>query len=188
VGFRGLWGNYDDGPNMLPSDNLFFEPLIQGYFDTPRFMRRDWLAAALDVKLAEPGKRFVLLNAEPGAGKSSFLAQFAHDHSDWLRYFIPRDQQDVFADVSDKSILPRIDKPNSESSTGTRSRNRRLRNSSPVSTSNYALGMRQVREIGSARKNCAGAAAAFCNHLNDPRTNLPRKRGARTSRFAWTRS
>jgi hypothetical protein len=37
-----------------------------------RFVRRDWLAAQLDEKLREPGKRFVLLTAEPGAGKSVF--------------------------------------------------------------------------------------------------------------------
>jgi hypothetical protein len=65
-------------------------------------LQRDWLAQALDAKLHEPGKRFVLLTAEPGAGKSAFMAQLAHDHPDWLRYFIRRDQRSVLADVSDK--------------------------------------------------------------------------------------
>lgn len=91
------------------ADDLFFDTLVQGYVDkNPRFVRRDWLAQQLDEKLREPGKRFVLLTAEPGAGKSVFMAQLAHDHPDWLRYFIRRDQQKVLADVSDKSLLLRI--------------------------------------------------------------------------------
>jgi len=94
-----------------PSDtgDLFFEPLVRGYVvDNPRFVRRDWLAKELDEKLAESGKRFVLLTAEPGAGKSTFMAQLAHDRADWLRYFIRSDQRSPLVDVSDKSLLLRI--------------------------------------------------------------------------------
>jgi hypothetical protein len=91
------------------SDDLFFESLVRGYVkENRRFVQRDWLAEALDAKLAEPSKRFVLLTAEPGAGKSVFMAQLAYDHPDWLRYFIRRDQRSVVADVSDKSLLLRI--------------------------------------------------------------------------------
>ncbi|MCU0559564.1 MAG: ATP-binding protein [Desulfobacterales bacterium] len=94
---------------VLPeSEDLFFDSLVCGHVKNPRFVRRDWLAKALDAKLDEPGKRFVLLTAEPGAGKSAFLAQLAHQHPEWLRYFIRRDQRAVLADVSDKSLLLRI--------------------------------------------------------------------------------
>jgi hypothetical protein len=54
------------------------------------------------------GSKIYLLTAEPGAGKSAFVAQLASDHPDWLRYFIRRDQRSVLADVSDKSLLLRI--------------------------------------------------------------------------------
>jgi hypothetical protein len=96
---------------LAPSDtgDLFFEPLVRGYVaDNPRFVRRDWLAGRLDGALRTPDKRFVLLTAEPGAGKSTFMAQLAHDRADWLRYFIRRDQRAPLADVSDKSLLLRI--------------------------------------------------------------------------------
>lgn len=87
-------------------DNLFFDTLVQGYVKkNPRFLRREWLAKQLDEKLREQGKQFVLLTAEPGAGKSVFMAQLAHDHPDWLRYFIRRDQREVLSDVSARSLL-----------------------------------------------------------------------------------
>ena len=97
--------------NAATSDanTLFFESLVRGYVDeNPRFVRRDWLATELDEKLREQGKSFVLLIGEFGAGKSSFIAQLAHDHPEWLRYFIRRDQRAVLADVSDKFLLLRI--------------------------------------------------------------------------------
>ncbi|MHC2842870.1 hypothetical protein [Bradyrhizobium diazoefficiens] len=90
------------------SDDLFFEALLRPLVEeNPRFLRRDWLANQLDARLADPRVRFVLLTAEPGAGKSAFLAQLAYDHPDWLRYFIRRDQTAVMADVSQKSVLLR---------------------------------------------------------------------------------
>jgi hypothetical protein len=91
------------------SDDLFFGTLVRSYVEeNARFVRRDWLAKELDAKLGESGKRFVLLTAEPGAGKSVFMAQLAHDHPEWLRYFIRRDQREVLADVSARSLLLRI--------------------------------------------------------------------------------
>jgi hypothetical protein len=91
------------------SDDLFFDALIRGYVNgNPRFLRRDWLAGQLLDKLNEKNCRFVLLTAEPGAGKSTFMAQLANDNPAWLRYFIRRDQREVLADVSDRSLLLRI--------------------------------------------------------------------------------
>jgi hypothetical protein len=63
------------------SSDLFFESLVCGYVEeNTRFLRRTWLAEELDDKLRESRKRLVLLTAEPGAGKSVFMAQLAHDH------------------------------------------------------------------------------------------------------------
>jgi hypothetical protein len=88
---------------------LFFDTLVRGYVEhNRRFLRREWLAQALDAKLAETGCPFVLLTAEPGAGKSVFMAQLAHDHPEWARYFIRRNQYSVLADVSVKSFLLRF--------------------------------------------------------------------------------
>ena len=54
-------------------DDLFFDALVRGYVEeNPRFVRREWFATRLDEKLREAGSRFVLLTAEPGAGKSVF--------------------------------------------------------------------------------------------------------------------
>jgi hypothetical protein len=90
-------------------DDLFFGSLIRGYVDeNPRFLSRHWLMEALEAQLAEPGKRFVLMTAEPGAGKSTFMAQVARAHPRWLRYFIRRDQRTVLAGVSSKSLLLRL--------------------------------------------------------------------------------
>jgi hypothetical protein len=50
----------------------------------------------------------VLLIAEPGIGKSAFLAQLAKDHPEWLRYFIRRDQRTPLGDVGARSFLMRI--------------------------------------------------------------------------------
>ena len=89
-------------------DDLFFKTLIDGYVRNPRFIRRDWLAREVEEKLQEPDCRFVLLTAEPGAGKSAFMAQLAADNPDWPRYFIRREQSEVLSDVSARSMLLRI--------------------------------------------------------------------------------
>lgn len=60
---------------MHHSDDLFFDVLVRGYVEENlRFVRSDWLASQLDEKLSESGGRFILLTAEPGAGKSAFIA------------------------------------------------------------------------------------------------------------------
>jgi hypothetical protein len=88
-------------------DEPFFDSLVRGYVEkNRRFVRRDWLAKELDAKLTEPSKCFVLLPAAPGAGKSAFLAQLAHDHPDWLRYFMRLDQRLVLADVMRSATTP----------------------------------------------------------------------------------
>ena len=90
-------------------DDLFFGSLIRRYVDeNPRFLSRDWLMELVEARLAEPGMRFVLVTAEPGAGKSTFMAQLANAHPQWLRYFIRRDQRTVLEDVSSKSLLLRL--------------------------------------------------------------------------------
>ena len=97
------------GCALPESADLFFDALVDGYVrQNRRFLRRDWLARELAARLNEPGKSFVLLTAEPGAGKSAFMAQLASDNPDWLRYFIRRDQHQVLADVSDRSLLLRV--------------------------------------------------------------------------------
>ncbi len=89
--------------------DLFFDTLVSGYVEgNSRFVRRGWLASRVEQALADTGTRFVLITAEPGAGKSAFLAQLAHDHPDWPRYFIRRDQRAVLSDVADKSLLLRV--------------------------------------------------------------------------------
>jgi hypothetical protein len=91
------------------ANDLFFDTVVEGYVTlNRRFVRREWLAANLDQKLAAAGARFVLIVAEPGAGKSAFMAQLAHDHPAWPRYFIRRDQHALLADVSVKSLLLRV--------------------------------------------------------------------------------
>jgi hypothetical protein len=96
-------------PQAQLGNQLFFDAVVRGYVEQNprRFVRRDWLAEELDGKLHEPGKRFVLLTAEPGAGKSAFMAQLAYNHPEWLRYFIRKDQSEVLSDVSSKSLLLR---------------------------------------------------------------------------------
>ena len=89
-------------------DDLFLRTIVRSYTDLPRFVRRDWLAASLDAQLADPECRFVLLTAEPGAGKSAFLAQLAADHPDWPVYFIRRDQRTAFEGAGARSLLLRV--------------------------------------------------------------------------------
>ena len=71
-------------------------------------MRRDWLTVDAEEKTSDPECRFLLLTAEPGAGKSGFVAQLAHDHPHWPRYFIRRDQRTPLGDAGAKSFLLRI--------------------------------------------------------------------------------
>jgi hypothetical protein len=91
-----------------PNSDLFFKDIIQSYVASPRFVKRSWLAEKVDTKLADPNCRFVLLTGEPGAGKSAFMAWLAHQHLDWCRYFIRRDQRTPFSDVGSHSFLLQV--------------------------------------------------------------------------------
>ena len=94
--------------NPSQPGDLFFEPIVNSYLANPRFVRRKWLAEEIDHRLSTDGSRFVLLTAEPGFGKSAFMAQLAADHPDWPRYFIRRDQRAPLSDVGAHSFLLRI--------------------------------------------------------------------------------
>ncbi len=92
-------------------NDLFNLDLIRTYVDkelNPRFVERDWLKRQVEGKLADPDCRFVLLTAEPGAGKSAFMAWLAHQHPDWCRYFIRRDQRTPLGDVGSYSFLLQV--------------------------------------------------------------------------------
>jgi hypothetical protein len=92
-----------------PSDgDLFYKDLIQSYVSAPRFVERPWLAERIEAKLTEPDCRFLLLTAEPGAGKTAFMAWLAHQHPDWCRYFIRRDQRTPLGDVGAHSFLLQV--------------------------------------------------------------------------------
>ncbi|MEP0884824.1 WD40 repeat domain-containing protein [Microcoleus sp. FACHB-SPT15] len=92
-------------------DDLFNLDLIRSYVNkelNPRFVERHWLKQQVEDKLAAPDCRFLLLTAEPGAGKSAFIAWLAHQHPDWCRYFIRRDQRTPLGDAGSYSFLLQV--------------------------------------------------------------------------------
>jgi hypothetical protein len=58
---------------------------------TEAFVPRPWLVADIERALSDDGTRIVLITAEPGAGKTSLLADMARTHPQWLRYFVRKD-------------------------------------------------------------------------------------------------
>jgi hypothetical protein len=86
-------------------DDLFSEAMIHDYVDTPRFAERNWLWQRVQSALDQPQYRFVLLTAEPGAGKSAFTAWIARNHPNWHRYFIRRDQRRPLEDGGARGFL-----------------------------------------------------------------------------------
>ena len=90
------------------TDDLYFARMIRSYVDTPRFVRRQWWADEIIRQLADPGCTYVVLTAEPGAGKTGLIAQLASDHPRWPRYFLRRDQQQPLADGTAHAVLERI--------------------------------------------------------------------------------
>jgi hypothetical protein len=65
--------------SSITMDDLFFQSLVDSYVTkNERFLRRDWLAADVDACLADPACRFVLLSADPGAGKITWRS---HDRN-----------------------------------------------------------------------------------------------------------
>ncbi len=91
----------------LAPEDLFFREVVERYLNVPRLLPRAWLTQELMQRLGEPGSRFVLLTAQPGAGKSGFVAQLAADHPDWLVFFIRRDQVTSMGESDARSFLLR---------------------------------------------------------------------------------
>lgn len=91
-----------------PESELFYDELIRAYVGSRRFIPRHWLAARVEQALKQPHCRFVLVTAEPGAGKSAFMAWLAERHPHWPRYFIRRDQTAPLEDPGRRSFLRRI--------------------------------------------------------------------------------
>ncbi|HBY93640.1 MAG TPA: hypothetical protein DEP84_06665, partial [Chloroflexi bacterium] len=58
-------------PESSREEDLFFSAVVESSLANPRFLRREWLAAEVEQRLNDPGCRFLLLTAEPGAGKSA---------------------------------------------------------------------------------------------------------------------
>jgi hypothetical protein len=85
--------------------DLFQESVISAYVDAPRFLERPWLESRAAGILAQPDCRFLLITAEPGAGKSAFMAGMARRHPQWPRYFIRRDQLTPFGNVGVRDFL-----------------------------------------------------------------------------------
>src|SRR4051794_27509164 len=64
--------------------------LISSYVDAPHFVRRRWIEEQLEAAVGADCS-FVLLTAEPGAGKTPLTTGLARLHPDWLHYFIRSD-------------------------------------------------------------------------------------------------
>jgi hypothetical protein len=73
--------------------------------DAPRYLERSWLEQQVTDLLAQNDCRFLLLTAEPGSGKSAFMAGMARQHPSWPRYFIRRDQLSPFGNVGVRDFL-----------------------------------------------------------------------------------
>ncbi|MFZ2537050.1 hypothetical protein [Methanothrix sp.] len=91
-------------PNQQEED-IFYRPLIQRYVDSQYFVERKWLSNKVEAYLKNRDHRFLLLTAEPGAGKTAFMAGLAHQHPYWLRYFIRRDSRTPLSSGDAKTFL-----------------------------------------------------------------------------------
>lgn len=85
--------------------DLFYDSLIASYLGAPLFTARPWLERAVLDAVEDPDCRFVLLTAEPGAGKTALMAWLAEAHPDWPRYFIRRDSQTPLSSGDARSFL-----------------------------------------------------------------------------------
>ena len=98
-------GSGTPGPD---GEQLFYENLIAGYVQAEGYVHREWLEEAILDRLAQPQCRYVLLTAEPGAGKTGVMASLADRHRQWLRYFIRRDSTTPLSEGDAVSALIRI--------------------------------------------------------------------------------
>ena len=85
--------------------DLFYGDLIHAYLNTPLYTPRPWLERLVLGAVEDPDCRFVLLTAEPGAGKTALMAWLAEAHPDWPRYFIRRDSQTPLSSGDARSFL-----------------------------------------------------------------------------------
>jgi hypothetical protein len=85
--------------------DLFFQSLIEGYLGNKRFVERPWLEERIHEGIADRDRPFVLITAEPGAGKSAILARLASRNPAWPRYFIRRDQLSPLGPPGARSFL-----------------------------------------------------------------------------------
>ena len=86
-------------------DDLFFDDLISSYVNSSRFVERHWLFKKIKEHLADPECRIIVLSAEPGAGKTAFVAWLANQQADWLRYFIRSDSKEQLRSGDARSFL-----------------------------------------------------------------------------------
>lgn len=85
---------------------LFFGTVVESYAGDPRFVPREWLETAIHERLAGGSERpFLLITAEPGAGKSAALAWLARQHQNWPRYFIRRNEISPLGPPGARSFL-----------------------------------------------------------------------------------
>jgi hypothetical protein len=91
-------------PNQQEAD-IFYKPLIRHYVDSPYFIERKGLFSTVEAHLSNVDHRFLLLTAEPGAGKTAFMAGLAHQNPRWLRYFIRRDSQTPLSSGDARTFL-----------------------------------------------------------------------------------
>jgi hypothetical protein len=98
----------DSGTGGTDGDQPFYENLIADYLRAEGYIRRDWLEESILERLLEPKCRYVLLVAEPGAGKTGVMTGLADRHPEWLRYFIRRDSTTPLSEGDAVSALIRI--------------------------------------------------------------------------------
>jgi hypothetical protein len=91
--------------SSILAPELFQESVVSAYVDAPRFLERPWLESKAENALAQPACRFLLITAEPGAGKSALMAGLARRHPQWPRYFIRRDQLTPFGNAGVRDFL-----------------------------------------------------------------------------------
>ena len=87
---------------------LDYDDLVATYATAADRVCRDWLERAVAERLERPGCRYLLVVAEPGAGKTGLLASLASAHPDWLRYFIRRDSTTPLSGGDAASMLLRL--------------------------------------------------------------------------------
>lgn len=85
-------------------EDYSFGDVVAAYTGS-EFVPRPWLTARVEAALADARTRYVLLTAEPGAGKTGFLANLAADHPQWPRYFIRRDSAATVTGGDARSFL-----------------------------------------------------------------------------------